>query len=81
MPLDPLAEVFASALDLPPETDFAGLVYRGVPEWDSLAHMTLVAALETTFDVQLDTDEVLALDSFSAARRILSAHGVAAVPA
>lgn len=36
---------------------------------DSLAHMALVAALEQAFDVMIDTEDVLAISSFTAARK------------
>ena len=71
-----LQAVFIDALGLPAGTDCAGLTYRGVPEWTSIGHMALVAALESAFDVMLETDEVLALSSFRAAQGILGKHGV-----
>ena len=67
---------FHEALALPPEVDVGELTYRGIPQWDSVAHMQLVAALETTFDLMLDTADVLAMSSFTKAREILEKHGI-----
>ena len=53
-----------------------GLAYQGVDAWDSVGHMRLVAALETTFDIMLDTDDVLDLGSFAKAVTILRKYGV-----
>ena len=44
--------------------DVEGLTYRGVPAWDSLGHMALVAAIEEEFGVELDSDQVIDMASF-----------------
>ncbi len=76
MSLDRLKEAFVTALGLPSGTDVTGLEYRSIPEWDSLAHLTLVMSVETTFDVMFDIDDVLGLRSFSACIDILKRHGI-----
>src|SRR3989442_1622863 len=45
-----LREAFAAALGLRDGVDFEGLAYRGLAEWDSVAHMQLVAKLEAAAD-------------------------------
>lgn len=67
---------FREALALSGDVDVTALTYRGIPQWDSVAHMQLVAELETTFDLMLDTADVLALSSFEKAREILTKYGV-----
>ncbi|MTD56335.1 acyl carrier protein [Amycolatopsis pithecellobii] len=62
-----LRGVFVAALDLDQDVDVQRLEYRGTEEWDSVGHMTLVAAIEDEFDIQLDTDQVLDLSSFKVA--------------
>jgi acyl carrier protein len=52
------------------------LVHNSIPEWDSVAHMVLVAELEKAFDVMLDTDDIIGMSSPVKAREILSKHGV-----
>ncbi|CAM3306167.1 acyl carrier protein [Stackebrandtia soli] len=71
-----LADVFIASLELDPATPVDGLTYRGIPEWDSLGHMSLVAAIEDEFDVQLDTDQVIGLSSFTVATTMLKELGV-----
>ncbi len=53
-----------------------GLSYNSIKEWDSVGHMALVAALERTFDLMLDTDDILGLSSVAKAREILAKYGV-----
>ena len=76
MPLDRLKQAFVTALGLPEGCDVTGLEYRSIVEWDSLAHLTIVTTIEMTFDVMLDTTDVLGLSSFSACVEILKHHGV-----
>ncbi|MET9337279.1 MULTISPECIES: acyl carrier protein [unclassified Nonomuraea] len=76
--LDRLRVVFRSALNLPDGTDVDALEYRGVPQWDSLGHMALVAAMEDEFDIVIDTDDMLDMSSFGKAVLLLEKQGVAA---
>ena len=69
--LDRLRKVFRTALGLADDADVDGLEYQSIDKWDSLAHMTLVAALEDEFDVMIDTDDVLTMSSFTKARELL----------
>lgn len=78
MPADPLHEVFASALNLPLEAVTEQLAYRSVPNWDSISHMALVAALENRYQVMLETPDVLDLSSVAKAREILRKYGASA---
>lgn len=53
------------------------LKYRDIPQWDSLAHMKLIASLEDAFDVMFETEQVLDMSSYAKAREILSqGHGI-----
>ena len=74
--MDQLREAFRSALGLPDGYPVDGLEYRGIEQWDSLAHMALVAEIEDVFDVMIDTDEVIDLSSFGKAVEILGKHDV-----
>ena len=76
MPIGKLKDAFVSSLGLPSDFDPSNLEYRSIPEWDSLAHLNLVMAVESAFDVMFDTNDVLGLSSFSACIDILQRHGV-----
>lgn len=53
-----------------------GLEYQGIEAWDSVGHMTLVAAIEDSFDVMLDTDDIIDMSSFEKAQTILKKYDV-----
>lgn len=58
------------------EEQVEGLNFQGVPEWDSVGHMTLVAAIEDAFDIVLDTDDIITFDSFEKGKEILKKYDV-----
>ena len=74
---DKVVTVFARVLGIAPDTINDDLRYATVPQWDSIAHMSVVAALEEAFGVMIDMDEVLDMSSVGKAREILRKHGAA----
>ena len=62
--------VFCETLQLT-EDKLAGLKYQSVELWDSVGHMTLVAALEDAFDIMLETDDIIDLSSYEKGIEIL----------
>ena len=79
--LEKLKTAFITALALPPGTDVEHAAYGETMGWDSVAHMALVAEIETAFDIMLDTDEVIGMSSFAKAEEIVTKHGVELRPA
>ena len=71
-----LITCFTEALNIPASQVVDPLAYQSIPQWDSVAHMALVAQLESGFDVMLDTDQILGMSSVAKAVEILSSHGV-----
>ncbi len=54
----------------------SGFSKDSVEAWDSLKHMMLITALEQEFGVFFEPDELIAVDSYSAALRVLKLKGV-----
>jgi len=75
--LEKLKTAFVTALALPVDVDVANAEYGETEGWDSVAHMALVAEIESVFDIMLDTEQVIGMSSFSKAREIVTSHGVA----
>lgn len=48
------------------------LTMHGIPAWDSVGHMGLVAQIEAAFEIQFDPDDMLDLKSFAAGQKILT---------
>ena len=58
------------------EDQLSGLKYQDVKLWDSVGHMTLVAAIEDHFDISLDTDDIIDMSSFEKAQEILAKYDI-----
>ena len=71
-----LRRAFSNALNMSEKSVNETLLYASTPGWDSVAHMALIATLDSTFDIMLDTDDVLDLSSYPKAREILRKYGV-----
>lgn len=67
-----LKNAFVTTFNVAPEVIKDDLKYRDIPQWDSLAHMKLVAALEDAFDVMFETEQVLDMNSYAKTREILA---------
>lgn len=48
------------------------LQYQGIPVWDSVGHMGLIAAIEDAFDIMMDTDDIIDLSSYKKGKEILA---------
>ena len=70
-----LAKVFADTFGIS-EAETNGLQYQGIEQWDSVGHMTLIAAIEDAFDIQMDTDDVIDMSSFEKAKEILVKYNI-----
>ena len=73
--VEKLAKVFADTFGIS-EAETKGLQYQGIEQWDSVGHMTLVAAIEDEFDIQLDTDDIIDMSSFEKAQEILAKYDI-----
>ncbi len=51
--------------------ELKGLQYQGIEAWDSVGHMGLVAAIEDAFDIMMDTDDIIDLNSYEKGIEIL----------
>ncbi|MBI4609345.1 MAG: acyl carrier protein [Candidatus Rokubacteria bacterium] len=69
-------EAVAEVLKVAPEQINDESSPKTVPSWDSLNHLLLVAHLETVFDTEMTTEEVVGIGCIADLRKILEAHGV-----
>ncbi|MCX6249769.1 MAG: acyl carrier protein [Bacteroidetes bacterium] len=58
------------------EQELQKLTYQGVDAWDSVGHMGLIAELEETFNIMMETDDIIDFNSFSKGYEILRKYGV-----
>lgn len=53
-----------------------GLAYQEIPEWDSVGHMQLIAALEDAFDIMFDTDDIIDFSSYEKGKEFMAKYEV-----
>lgn len=69
--LEKYNEVFKETFGIN-EDQLPGLNYQDIQAWDSVGHMTLIAALEDAFDIMMDTDDIIDFSSYEKGKTILS---------
>ena len=52
------------------------LEYNTIETWDSIGHMQLMAELEDSFDIMIDTDDILTFGTYAIGIEILKKYDV-----
>lgn len=73
--LEKYTNAFVEALNITADQT-SGLEYQAIPEWDSVGHMNLVAAIEEAFDIMMETDDIIDLSSFEKGKEILKKYDI-----
>ena len=71
-----LKKTFCTALSVAEDKINDTLEYNGIPEWDSIGHMTLISAIEDEFKISIDTDDVIDFSSFKRGIQILKKYKI-----
>jgi acyl carrier protein len=58
------------------ESALEGLEYESILEWDSVAHMGLIAEIEEAFEIELEIDDVIDFSSYVKGKDILKKYKV-----
>jgi acyl carrier protein len=52
------------------------LTYQSVSVWDSVGHMSLVAAIEDTFNIMMDTEDIMGFSSYEEGKKIMEKYNI-----
>jgi len=69
-----LKKVFAESLSIAIEKVVDELEYNTISEWDSIGHMSLIAAIEDEFDIMMETDDIINMSTFKKAKEMLNKY-------
>jgi acyl carrier protein len=58
------------------ESVLPDLKYQDIAAWDSVGHMALMTALEETFNIEMDIDDIIEFSSFEYGRTILAKYSI-----
>jgi acyl carrier protein len=70
-----LVKILSEILELPPEEFYDNLVFRNLSTWDSMAHMMMIARIETEFNVQLSSKEIVRIQTLMDLKDVLKGLG------
>ena len=73
--LEKYEKTFTEIFDINKD-QLVGLKYQGIENWDSVGHMSLVAAMEDAFDIEMDTDDIIDFSSYEKGNEILNKYGI-----
>ena len=73
--LDKYSKAFIKTFSIN-KSKLKNLKYQSIPQWDSVGHMALVAALEEVFDIMLDMDDIIDFGSYETGLRTMEKYGV-----
>jgi acyl carrier protein len=71
-----LRGTLAASLSVTPDTISSTTRQADLSKWDSLAHINLMVALESTFDITLEVEDFASLTSVPAILAYLQNHGI-----
>ncbi|KAA6323617.1 hypothetical protein EZS27_026961 [termite gut metagenome] len=63
-------QVFIECLEITIE-QLQNLTYQSIPLWNSVGHMTLMAAIEDSFDIMMEADDIIGFSSYQIGIEIL----------
>jgi len=52
------------------------LEYNSISQWDSVGHMSMIAALEEAFDVVFEMDDIIDFSSYNTGKEILKKYKI-----
>ena len=71
-----LAEIFRVVLDFDDNYDLSSVRRLAEAKWDSLAHVSIVAAIESEFGLNLEYADMERMSSFAATLLLLEEKGL-----
>ena len=74
--LEKYNKVFMMVLGVSEDALNIDFTFKSVPQWDSVAHLSLITELEDTFDVIFDSEDILHYESYENGKKILQKMGV-----
>ena len=66
-----IKNIFCEVLGIPAEEVTDTLAYNSCVQWDSLKHLQLVAMFEEKFDIEIDMDDIIAMENYGKVKEIL----------
>jgi acyl carrier protein len=69
-------KVFIDTFSIDENTLSSNPAYNKIQLWDSVGHMTMIAGVETTFNITIETDDIINFSSYEKGFEILAKYGI-----
>lgn len=69
--LEKYTEAFVNAFEVS-QDEAKNLKYQDIQAWDSVGHMGLITAIEETFNIMMETEDIIDLSSYDKGKDILT---------
>ena len=69
-------DIFIKSLSMEAKKFNDKIKYNEIPEWDSIGHMTLMSGLEESFNIAIDTDDIVDFSSYKKGMEILTKNKI-----
>jgi acyl carrier protein len=69
-------KVFVDCFSVAEDVLNENFTYQCVAAWDSVGHMGMIAALEDTFDIMMETEDIIEFGSYTIGIDKLKKYGV-----
>ena len=74
--LEKYNDVFCRVLNVNVDVLNEDFTFKTVPQWDSVAHLSLISELEEVFDVFFESEDILHYGSYENGKKILEKYGI-----
>lgn len=71
-----LHQAIRQGLSIPQSAIHRDLAYQGIIEWDSISHLFLITALEETFHITIETEDILEMSSYQLITQRLKKYNI-----
>jgi acyl carrier protein len=69
-----IKEIFSEVIGIPVDSITDSLAYNSCEQWDSLKHLQMVAMFEERFDIEIEMDDIIAMETFGKVKEILNKY-------
>lgn len=74
--LEKYNKVFVDVLGVSETVLNEDFTFKAVPQWDSVAHLSLISELEDAFDVMFESEDILHYESYENGKKIMEKYGI-----
>jgi acyl carrier protein len=69
-----IKNIFCEVLGIPATEVKDTLAYNSCIQWDSLKHLQIVAMLEENFTIEIEMDDIIAMENYGRVKEILKKY-------